>query len=584
MSSIPGGKFVYVNDSWLRLFEIHERVSVVGKSPLEAGLKEYVATSLNETSFKGKFKSFIRTIKSKKIEVTTTVKQIEIGGKNYIIASFEDLRPINKIKSDESRYRQIVECVNEGIWQINAELRTVFVSEKMAEMLGYRPSEMTGMSIFNFMDEEGKVLMNKKLEGENRYSKRTFGHKLIRKDDLYIHTSISSIPLFNEEGIFTGATWLVTNIADRIKIEKTLRKTRKKLEIALENGKIGTWEWNIKTGIVSCDDRAALMMGFKEESLDQDISIFENHINEEDLPHFREAVTNTINSGMPLETIFRTRHSEGFSSFISVKSILTHDRWGKPESLTGVCFDVTDMKRGVESALIKLNEELLRSNSDLKQFAYVASHDLQEPLRMVSSFTQLLQQKYKDKLDEDGNEYIKYAVEGSKRMYELLNGLLAYSRVQTRGRIFEKVDMNTVIEKVKANLRLIIQEKNVDIRSETLPVILADESQMIQLIQNLVENSIKFCNENPSIKISCERIEKNYIFSIKDHGIGIEAQYFEKIFKIFQRLHRSDEYKGTGIGLAICKRIAERHAGRIWVESDPGNGSTFYFTVPVYED
>jgi light-regulated signal transduction histidine kinase (bacteriophytochrome) len=262
---------------------------------------------------------------------------------------------------------------------------------------------------------------------------------------------------------------------------------------------------------------------------------------------------------------------------------LTRDSEGKPLSLTGVVFDVTAMKKGAEQVLIKLNEELLRSNTDLQQFAYVASHDLQEPLRMVSSFTQLLQRRFQDKLGDDGNEYIRYAVEGSKRMYTLLNGLLTFSRIQTRGKEFEQVDMNKILGKVKDNLSLVIEETKADIKVSELPVIFADESQMIQLTQNLIENSLKFRNGIPKITISVKTENKEHVFSVNDKGIGIEPQYFERIFRIFQRLHRIEEYEGTGIGLAICRRIVERHGGQIWVESSLGKGSTFYFTIPIKE-
>jgi len=259
---------------------------------------------------------------------------------------------------------------------------------------------------------------------------------------------------------------------------------------------------------------------------------------------------------------------------------VTRDENGHPLKVSGVCFDVTDMKEGAKKDLVKLNENLLRSNNDLKQFAYIASHDLQEPLRMVSSFLQLIEKKFDDKLDNEGKEYIKYAVEGSKRMYELLNGLLAYSRIETKGDKPREVDMNEVLNNVKSNLSLVIKETNAIIYSKPLPVIFADNEQMIRLMQNLIENGIKFSKGVPQITISSSDTGDQNIISVKDNGIGIESKYFERIFKIFQRLHGPENYKGTGIGLAICKRIVERHGGKIFVESEPGKGSTFYFTIP----
>ena len=252
---------------------------------------------------------------------------------------------------------------------------------------------------------------------------------------------------------------------------------------------------------------------------------------------------------------------------------------GIPVRMSGVCFDITEMKKGAEKVLFELNEDLLRSNKELEQFAYVASHDLQEPLRMVSSFTQLLSQRYKDKLDQDAQDFIQFAVDGAIRMQILINDLLDYSRIGTRGKNFSQVDMHTVLGQVVSNLNLKIQEKNALVTNDELPEVFADEGQMVQLFQNLIGNALKFCKSSPRIHIDAKEENEHYLFSVRDNGIGIEEQYFDKIFQIFQRLHPRDEYGGTGIGLAICKRIIERHGGKIWVESKPGKGSRFYFTI-----
>lgn len=496
------------------------------------------------------------------------------------ITDITDLKRAEEaLKDSESRYRQIVETANEGIWQIDAEMKTVYVNEKMVEMMGYTAGEMRGRHFFDFMDEEGITLIKKKLEN-CKSSKRTYGHKFIKKNGEYLHVMVNSTPLHDERGRYSGSICMLTDISERINVEKALRKTRKKLEIALENGNIGTWEWNLKTDEVSWDERTAKMFDINHDTFSGNIHIFENLIHEDDLSFLKSSYTKALQANIPLDAILRTRSRNGESDFISIKGVISNDKKGKPAYMSGVCFDVTEMKKGAEHGLIKLNEELLRSNNDLKQFAYVASHDLQEPLRMVSSFTQLLQQRYKDRLDEDGNEYIRFAVEGSKRMYDLLNGLLAYSRVQTKGKEFVRVDMNEIVEKVKANLNLVIKEREAVIAFKELPVIFADESQMMQLMQNLIENGIKFSEGKPRIIISEQKDNSVHVFSVRDHGIGIEQQYFEKIFKIFQRLHRNDEYRGTGVGLAICKRIVERHSGTIWLTSEYGEGSDFFFTIP----
>ncbi len=377
---------------------------------------------------------------------------------------------------------------------------------------------------------------------------------------------------------------IMFDITLRKRMERDLEISREKMNLALENGNIGVWEWDIETDKMIWDERMERIFNLEPGTFGQTYRAFENCINEEDLPHFRKAVNQSMELDIPFETIFRTKAVDGNSKYISTKALLNKDINGKPISQSGVCFDVTIMKKGTEQVLIKLNEELLRSNKDLEQFAYVASHDLQEPLRMVSSYTQMLAQRYGNKLDSDAREYIKFAVDGSKRMYDLINGLLAYSKVKANIKEFSEVNMNKVVEEVTNILNIKIREKNAIVKAKSLPTLFADESQMVLLVQNLITNSLKFTNESPVIIISAKTENNKYIFSIKDNGIGIESQYFNRIFQIFQRLVRHEEYEGTGIGLAICKRIVERHNGSIWVESEPEKGSIFYFTIPKNEN
>jgi PAS domain S-box-containing protein len=245
--------------------------------------------------------------------------------------------------------------------------------------------------------------------------------------------------------------------------------------------------------------------------------------------------------------------------------------------------DMTEAKQA-ETQMKRTMEDLARSNRELEQFAYVASHDLQEPLRMISSYTQLLARRYRDQLDQDAHEFIGYAVDGAERMQRLINDLLAYSRVGTRGQPFEETDCARALDRAIDNLQLLIDDTGADITCDALPAVMADESQMIELFQNLLGNAIKFHGQAPPrVHVGAQRQEDEWVFSVTDNGIGIDPEYHDRIFVIFQRLHARGEYTGTGIGLAICKRIVERHGGRIWVESQPGEGSTFYFTIPDKE-
>ncbi len=246
------------------------------------------------------------------------------------------------------------------------------------------------------------------------------------------------------------------------------------------------------------------------------------------------------------------------------------------KAVLNILEDLDAEKRKVEAA----NQELARSNAELEQFAYVASHDLQEPLRMVSSYTQLLETRYGDTLDDKAKKYIFYAVDGARRMQGLINDLLTYSRVGTRAQPLERTDSHAALGEAIRNLSSALAETGALVTNGDLPLVLADRSQLVQLFQNLLGNAVKFHGlESPRVHVSAEARGDEWVFRVQDNGIGIPAQHFERIFVIFQRLHTREEFPGTGIGLALCKRVVERHGGRIWVESEPGVGSSFYFSL-----
>jgi light-regulated signal transduction histidine kinase (bacteriophytochrome) len=248
--------------------------------------------------------------------------------------------------------------------------------------------------------------------------------------------------------------------------------------------------------------------------------------------------------------------------------------------LVGVHTDIGDRKR-IQEELARHAAELARSNAELEQFAYIASHDLQEPLRIVSSYTKLLAKRYGDRLDAKAEKYINYITDGSDRMQQLIEDLLDYSRVGTRGQEFEPIESEEILQRAIANLRVSIHKNHAAITHDPLPAIVGDANQLARLLQNLISNAIKYRGErSPAVRVSAHRQDRTWVFSIRDNGIGIDPKHHDRIFTIFQRLHTREEYPGTGIGLAICKKIVERHGGRIWVESEPGEGSIFYFTLP----
>ena len=251
--------------------------------------------------------------------------------------------------------------------------------------------------------------------------------------------------------------------------------------------------------------------------------------------------------------------------------------------ITAAIRDIS-VRNAAELQLANTVDELRRSNQELEHFAYVASHDLQEPLRMVSSYTQLLARRYVGKLDADADDFIRFAVDGATRMQQLIQDLLAYSRVGTKTNNVVETPSGRALERALVNLQAAIEESGATVTSDSLPVVVADEAQLVQLFQNLIGNSIRYQHGDTvaRIHLGCTRIDQDrWEFSVRDNGIGIDSQYFDRIFGMFQRLHGRDEYAGTGIGLAICKKIVERHGGVISVDSEPGQGSTFHFDLPA---
>lgn len=286
-----------------------------------------------------------------------------------------------------------------------------------------------------------------------------------------------------------------------------------------------------------------------------------------------------VKEGRYSEEAWRVR-KDGSRFIADVIITAVRDESGKLRGFSKVTRDITERKQ-TEERLEATLKNLERSNRELEQFAYVASHDLQEPLRMVSSYTQLLAQRYEGQLDEKAQKYINYAVDGAVRMQRLINDLLLYSRVSSQGSTFKAIDSHSALGEALRSLATAIEENRALVVNDNLPMVRADASQLAQLFQNLIGNAIKFRGSDlPRIRVSAADLGPEWRFSVQDNGIGIEAQYAEKVFVIFQRLHTMREYPGTGIGLAVCKRIVERHGGRIWFESEVGRGTAFHFTLP----
>jgi len=292
-------------------------------------------------------------------------------------------------------------------------------------------------------------------------------------------------------------------------------------------------------------------------------------------------ISKCFQSGEVWEDTFPLRGRDGNYRWFLSRAVPICDPEGRVLRWFGTNTDISERMRS-EEHLLRTVGELKRSNDELQQFAYIASHDLQEPLRMVASYTQLLAKRYKGRLDSDADEFIAYAVDGSNRMRGLIQDLLAYSSAGTNGTALREISSENALKEALTNLRATIEESGAVVTHDSLPAITTDDTQLAQVFQNLVGNAIKYRSaEVPRVHVSATKNGgKEWIFSVRDNGLGIDPQYFERIFILFQRLHGQKEFKGTGIGLAICRKIVERLGGRIWVESQPKKGSTFYFALP----
>jgi PAS domain S-box-containing protein len=373
---------------------------------------------------------------------------------------------------------------------------------------------------------------------------------------------------------------LQKEISERRRAEEALRESEEKYRTILENIEDGYYQADLAGNLTFFNDSMCRISGIPREELMGMNN--RQYTDQENAKKVYQAFNKVYRTGEPRrECDWEIIRKDGSKGYIEASITLQKDSSGKPIGFRGMVRDITERKRA-EEALKEKTEELARSNRDLEQFAYVASHDLQEPLRMVMSYVQLLARRYKGKLDSDADEFISFALDGSLRMWKLINDLLTYSRVGTREKELKPTDCETVLDQSLNNLKVAVEENGAVVTHDPLPTVIVDNPQWVQLFQNLIGNAIKFRgNEPPCVHVSASPNGNGWIFSVRDNGIGIAPEYAESIFTIFKRLHGRQDYAGTGIGLAICKKIVERHGGRIWVESEVQKGTTFYFTLPA---
>jgi len=481
----------------------------------------------------------------------------------------------------EGRYRGLLEAAPDAMVVVNQGGEIVLLNLQAEKQFGYQRDELVGQKVKNIIPEgfaERLIADGTRSAADALAQQIGTGIELTgrRKDGSDFPIEIMLSPLESAEGILVTAA--IRDISVRKDAEKHLAQMEGRYRGLLEAAPDAMVVVNQGGEIVLLNVQAEKQFGYRRDELvGQKVKNiipegFAERLVADALRSAEDALAQQIGAG--IELTGRRKNGSDFP----IEIMLSPLESAEGILVTAAIRDITKRKKA-EAHLLQKVEELNRSNEELEQFAYVASHDLQEPLRMVASYTQLLSRRYKGKLDSDADEFIAFAVNGASRMERLIQDLLAYSRVGTKGKDLLDTSSEEALQQALLNLRGAIEESGALVTHDPLPTVLADEMQLIQLFQNLVGNAIKYQSPGiPRVHISAAKNGgKKWIFSVQDNGLGIDSQYFEKIFGVFQRLHKREEFAGTGIGLAICRKIVERHGGSISVESQPGQGSTFRF-------
>jgi PAS domain S-box-containing protein len=484
----------------------------------------------------------------------------------------------------EGRYRGLLEAAPDAMVVVNQGGEIVLLNVQAEKQFGYRRDELVGQKVKNIIPEgfaERLIADGIRTPAEALAQQIGMGIELQgrRKDGSDFPIEIMLSPLESAEGILITAA--IRDITRRKQAEEAERQGEK-LSLMVQGVKdYAILMLDPEGRITSWSDAAERIKGYRAEEIIGEYSskFYTPEAIAQGKPsqHLKVAAE----QGRSEDEGQRVR-KDGSIFWASVVITALRDKTGRLCGFAKVTRDITERKKS-EEALAETIGELKRSNDELQHFAYVASHDLQEPLRMVASYTQLLAQRYKGRLDTDADEFIAYAVGGCNRMQDLIQDLLTYSRAGTsgNGKALLKVSSENVLKEALANLQGTIEVSGAVVTHDSLPTLTTDDTQLVQVFQNLVGNAIKYRGaEVPHVHVSATKNGGNeWIFSVRDNGLGIDPQYFDRIFVLFQRLHGREEFKGTGIGLAICKKIVERQGGRIWVESQPEKGSTFFFAL-----
>ena len=514
------------------------------------------------------------------VDVDVTTMPYKFADSMGVQVVFRDITERKKMEGELLSSRQMLQLILDNVpdrvfWK-DLDLNYLGCNQNAARDAGLtNSSEIVGKNDYDlaWKDSAASYRADDRQVMESGRPKINFEEMQIQTDGRIRWLKTSKVPLRDPDGRVFGLLGTYEDITERKQAEEALSKNLAVLAKSQEIAHLGSWSLDFETGSFKASDEDYRIYGLEpgsETILDQIWSL----IHPDDLERYRDYVNSVRTEGRLGGIDYRIVLPDGSLRYLhAITDNVIRSPDGRVKVASGTTQDITEQK--------ELEEYLKRSNEELQQFAFIASHDLREPLRMITAYLDLLCKKFDNELSPQAKEYMTIAIDGSVRMRELIDDLLEYSRLGSRPIEPTKVDMNEVARKVLEILNVSVKEADAQIVVETLPTIMADKQQIGLVLQNLLSNAIKFRGSEPlRIDISANRQVRDWVFSVKDNGIGIDPKYTDKLFKMFSRLHTKEEYPGTGIGLAIVKKIVERHHGRIWFESEPGKGTTFFFTIP----
>ena len=486
---------------------------------------------------------------------------------------------VKEAEQEIQRLANVVESSDDAIITKSLEGDILSWNKGAEKTYGYSANEVLGKNISLLEPPELKGEIEKytdKIKEKKRISH--YETMRLKKNGELINVSVTLSPVFDTSGKFVAVSAIARDITENKNAAKKLELANKYNRSLLESSLDPLVTIGPEGKITDVNHSTETVTGYNRDDLiGTDFSDYFTEPNKA-----KEGYQQVFQEGMVRDYALEIKHKNGRTTPVLYNASVYKDDSDNVIGVFASARDITELKKTEHLLKDKLGE-LERSNSELEQFAYVSSHDLQEPLRMIASYLQLLERKYKGKLDDKADKYIKFSVDGATRMQNLIDDLLAFSRVTTQAKELKPTNLEQIYNEVLSNLEVTINENKAIITHEPLPVVLADKTQISQVFQNLISNAIKFQSvDKPKINISVEKEENQWLFGVEDNGIGINPKHSDRIFEVFKRLHKKKDYPGTGIGLAICKKIIERHGGRIWVESGLGKGSIFYFTLPKY--